>query len=495
MALNSPATGQPTNETPRAAKKPSPDERSVPEERAGPEANSEDLPSFALRPPPARSDPFVVAAANGRDLSRASMENGGPWESAERLDLRENSVASRLRRPVRHTPRLLVLMGMFAAGVVAGVGGTRLVDADLPLDSYVQGVQRAAAPLTDVATARRNGSAASSLADAPHSRPTLPPVDGIAHSPTDANQAPGYANNPEISALTTKFELQLAEGRLDQPEGDNALQTYRKIAEIAPNDAATEQLGQRLSASFWSLASQARAAKRWDDALRYYAVLRLLPPVPVAAFSAKDDREPAAGDTTSVALAPAPPTPGEAAAASPMPAPLPKTVAPTNPVQPAPSAVSIAVPATTGMGNAGVAPARAVQPSAEVASSDGNAAPALANAQPAAPSPGTRSVPIALTNETALATIAMARGNYAIRNGDVISARGFYQLAAGTGLARAATAVGRTYDPVFLQANGVRGALADIEAAKRWYQKAIDGGDAEARGRLDQLPRRNSDAH
>ena len=29
--------------------------------------------------------------------------------------------------------------------------------------------------------------------------------------------------------------------------------------------------------------------------------------------------------------------------------------------------------------------------------------------------------------------------------------------------------------------------MADAEAAKRWYQKAIDGGDVEARMRLHKL--------
>jgi TPR repeat protein len=81
----------------------------------------------------------------------------------------------------------------------------------------------------------------------------------------------------------------------------------------------------------------------------------------------------------------------------------------------------------------------------------------------------------------------MSRGNEALAAGDVISARQFYELAASNGLAHAATAVGRTYDPNFLQGKGVRGTLADVEAAKRWYQRAIDGGEAEARTPLDKL--------
>jgi hypothetical protein len=86
-----------------------------------------------------------------------------------------------------------------------------------------------------------------------------------------------------------------------------------------------------------------------------------------------------------------------------------------------------------------------------------------------------------------IASIAMTRGNDAIGHGDVISARRFYEFAAASGLTQAATAVGRTYDPNFLRDKGVRGRLADAEAAKGWYQKAVDGGDVEARTRLDIL--------
>jgi TPR repeat protein len=89
--------------------------------------------------------------------------------------------------------------------------------------------------------------------------------------------------------------------------------------------------------------------------------------------------------------------------------------------------------------------------------------------------------------ESTIIAIAMARGDDALAAGDVISARQFYELAATNGLAHAATAVGQTYDPNFLQTKGVRGGLADAQAAERWYQRAIDGGDVQARMRLDKL--------
>ena len=89
----------------------------------------------------------------------------------------------------------------------------------------------------------------------------------------------------------------------------------------------------------------------------------------------------------------------------------------------------------------------------------------------------------------------MAHGDDAIGHGDVISARRFYELAASNGLSQAATAVGRTYDPIFLRDMRVWGLRPDAEAAKRWYEKAINGGDAEARSRLERLLKEFSNAH
>jgi TPR repeat protein len=84
---------------------------------------------------------------------------------------------------------------------------------------------------------------------------------------------------------------------------------------------------------------------------------------------------------------------------------------------------------------------------------------------------------------------AIARGDEAMARGDIISARRFYELAAAKGLAGAATAMGRTFDPAVLQGLGVRGLRADVEAARQWYRKAADDGDKEAIVRLQQLPR------
>ena len=230
----------------------------------------------------------------------------------------------------------------------------------------------------------------------------------------DVTGAPSAtAGNVDTSALVAMFERQLAAGRLDRPDIDNALETYRQIAAIAPQNLATTRLGERLAASFWARANEARAAKRWDDALHDFARLKALPPIPWQMLATKLDATPAqAASDASSGAASLPPSPTASAAA----------------------------PATPG----------------DVAAATGS-------------------------------DIFMARGDDALQHGDVISARQFYELAAASGLARAATAVGLTYDPDFLQARGVRGALADMAEARRWYRKAIDAGDPDARRRLDKL--------
>jgi hypothetical protein len=83
------------------------------------------------------------------------------------------------------------------------------------------------------------------------------------------------------------------------------------------------------------------------------------------------------------------------------------------------------------------------------------------------------------------ARIAMERGDERMRRGDVASARRFYETAAATGMIEAATAIGRTFDPLYLKRIGVRGALADARRAKQWYEKAARAGDMEAQARIE----------
>ncbi len=81
----------------------------------------------------------------------------------------------------------------------------------------------------------------------------------------------------------------------------------------------------------------------------------------------------------------------------------------------------------------------------------------------------------------------VARGDQLLANGDVAAARAFYNQAAEQGNARAATAMGKTFDPFFLDEIHARGIRGDGKKAAEWYRRAINGGDATAAPRLQQL--------
>jgi hypothetical protein len=387
MALKSSAAAGPGKERHVAA-----ETDASPAGEAGPEASPEmHVPSaeFAsLRsrlPSPRPNDASATPISVTRVMPRAPAPSEATRAS---VGMPADPALARLQPLPRPTPRFFLLALTFAAGVAAGGVGLYLLHADLPLGLGHFVSRRALAPALGIG------------------------VDA-------AKAGPATAGPADTSALATMFERQLAAGRLDQPDIDNALETYRQLAAVAPQDPATTRLGERLAAAFWARANEARAAKRWDDALHDFARLKALPPIPWQMLSAKLDAKPADA------------------------APEASSGASSSPPSPAASATVSVTPSDTAPANAATG-------------SD-------------------------------VATVAMARGDDALQHGDVISARQFYELAAANGLARAATAVGRTYDPDFLQARGVRGALADMAEARRWYHKGTEGGDAEARLRLDML--------
>lgn len=81
----------------------------------------------------------------------------------------------------------------------------------------------------------------------------------------------------------------------------------------------------------------------------------------------------------------------------------------------------------------------------------------------------------------------MARADQLLATGDIVAARGFYEHAAEQGTAAAMTAVGKTYDPLFLEEMHVRGSRGDAGKAAEWYRRAGTAGDREAGQRLKRL--------
>jgi TPR repeat protein len=81
----------------------------------------------------------------------------------------------------------------------------------------------------------------------------------------------------------------------------------------------------------------------------------------------------------------------------------------------------------------------------------------------------------------------MTRADQLVATGDIVAARGFYERAAEHGDAPAMTAAGKTYDPLFLEEMRVRGSRGDAGKAAEWYRRAGAAGDAEAAQRLKRL--------
>jgi hypothetical protein len=84
-------------------------------------------------------------------------------------------------------------------------------------------------------------------------------------------------------------------------------------------------------------------------------------------------------------------------------------------------------------------------------------------------------------------TTLIERGDAMLALNDLGVARLLYERAAKAGNSRAATGVGKTYDPNFLRMEGAVGLQPNRSEAINWYQKATALGDPEAAARLRQL--------
>jgi hypothetical protein len=89
--------------------------------------------------------------------------------------------------------------------------------------------------------------------------------------------------------------------------------------------------------------------------------------------------------------------------------------------------------------------------------------------------------------DPALVAALMRRGAGLMELGDISAARLAFGRAAAAGEAAAATALGRTYDPGFLNEIGGRGIAGDTAEAARWYRQGREMGDPEAEEALARL--------
>jgi hypothetical protein len=167
--------------------------------------------------------------------------------------------------------------------------------------------------------------------------------------------------------------------------------------------------------------------------------------------------------------APAPPSPAPVAAPAPTPAPAraPALVAPAAPPVAAQPPVVLIAP----------------QPEAPAPLRP----PTIAALPPEAPveSPPPRAT--AAVRDAADTSVLAAAGDERLAEGDIMSARLYYERAAEAGDAHSARVLGNSYDPAFLARWGVRGMNGDKDLAARWYKLAAALGDGEAKQDLAAL--------
>lgn len=156
-------------------------------------------------------------------------------------------------------------------------------------------------------------------------------------------------------------------------------------------------------------------------------------------------------------------------------------------------------PSETGPVAGAVGPSPAVPPSAPPPQKTSASAPPPVPSPPttsaAAPPPQKVSATVpnrgrASPQASAPKTVTDAllkRGGALLAAGDILGARLAYQRAAEDGDGRAALAMGKTYDPVYLKDAGVFGVHAQPDRAAEWYAKAAALGEHEASMRLTRL--------
>ena len=125
---------------------------------------------------------------------------------------------------------------------------------------------------------------------------------------------------------------------------------------------------------------------------------------------------------------------------------------------------------------------------AEPRTAKSSAGEAVAMLQPGTPSAqALLSSPAVRALDAEQIKLLMKQGEQFIAVGDVVTARTAFQRAAEAGDAKAAVALGATYDPTVLAKLGVVGISADVAKARSWYQKAEKLGSPEAKRRLEAL--------
>ena len=124
------------------------------------------------------------------------------------------------------------------------------------------------------------------------------------------------------------------------------------------------------------------------------------------------------------------------------------------------------------------------------APTDTSAVPANAAVPAANSRAATALAPPASGLSDAQNTELLDHGDSLLRNGDVASARLFYERAADAGDGRAALRLGATFDPAFLSRLGLGTLQANPAESRSWYSRARDLGAVDTKRQLNSLEAR-----
>ncbi len=101
--------------------------------------------------------------------------------------------------------------------------------------------------------------------------------------------------------------------------------------------------------------------------------------------------------------------------------------------------------------------------------------------------PSTRSRPEAEPLTPEAEAILLARGKEVLQQGGIAAARIIFEEMATHGSAAGAFALAQSYDPAVIASSAASAPAPDIEKARKWYERAAELGNADAKRRLAEI--------
>ncbi len=360
--------------------------------------------------------------------------------------------------------------------------------------------------------------------ETPTQQPGAAPGSGTGSDTQQAQPAPAERAGPQAPQAVMRPSMSAPTEQAAPPPPAQAPQAVMRPSASAPAEQAApppaaqapQAVMRPLASALTEQAAPPAAAQAPPPVVRPSvsapAAQAAAPPANPAGTAAS---APGAQQAQPAPTAQAGPPPAQAPEAAALPA-NPATAAPApsaQPAQPAPaeqagvppvlvppeagarSSTSLA-PAVSGGVRPQAAPTQGAAPPVSATSPESEQAVLASPARPAAPANPNSLAPAGLDAGAAsgikrmpkaMADMLLSRGDALFAVGDVSGARLFYERAAGGGSARAATSLGKTYDPAFLATINARGMQPDPKAAAAWYRTATALGDAEAPQLLQRL--------